>query len=65
MMMMIIIIILFTVAFNNFNLRIVKLRVSNPDTLIVDVFVDTMSDFNVPGSWPKKHYETSEVDRSI
>ena len=43
-----------TVGFHNFNLRIVNLRVSNPNKLIVDVFVDTMSDFNVPGSRPKK-----------
>ena len=43
-----------TVGFHNFNLRIFNLRVSNPNKLIVDVFVDTMSDFNVPGSRPKK-----------
>ena len=42
-----------TVGFHNFNLRIFNLRVSNPDKLIVDLF-DTMSDFNVPGSGPKK-----------
>ena len=43
-----------TVGFHNFNLRIFNLRVSNPNKSIVDVFVDTMSDFNVPGSRPKK-----------
>ena len=42
------------VGFHNFNLRIFNSRVSNPNKLIVDVFVDTMSDFNVPGSRPKK-----------
>ena len=43
-----------TVGFHNFNLRIFNVRVSNPTKLIVDVFFDTMSDFNVPGSRPKK-----------
>ena len=43
-----------TVGSHNFNLRIFNLRVSNPNKLIVDVFFDTMSDFNVPGSRPKK-----------
>ena len=43
-----------TVGFHNFNLRIFNLRVSNPNKLIVDVFFDTMSDFNVPGSRPKE-----------
>ena len=43
-----------TVGFNNFNLRIFNLRVSNPNKLIVDVFFDT-SDFNVPGSRPDKN----------
>ena len=43
-----------TVGFHNFNLRIFDLRVSNPNKLIVDVFVDTMSDFDVPGSRPEK-----------
>ena len=60
------IICLFTVGFHNFNLRTFNLKVSNPNKLIVDVFVDTMSDFNVPGSRPKKkHDETSEIDRVI
>ena len=43
-----------TVGFHNFNLRIDNLRVSNPNTFIVDVFVDTMSDFNVPESRPEQ-----------
>ena len=38
---------------HNFNLRIFNSRVSNPNKCIVDVFFDTMSDFNVPGSRPK------------
>ena len=45
---------LITVGFHNFNLRIFNLRVSNPNKLTVDIFFDTMSDFNVPGSRPKK-----------
>ena len=44
-----------TVAFHNFNLRNFNLRVSDPSKLIVDVFFDTMSDFNVPGSRPNKN----------
>ena len=52
------------VGFHNFNLRIFNLRVPDPNRLIVDVFVDTMSDFNVPGSRPKKHDEISEIDRA-
>ena len=52
-----------TVGFHNYNLRIFNLKVSNPNKLIVDVFVDTMSDFNVPGSRPKKHDDISEIDR--
>ena len=43
-----------TPGFHNFNLRIFNLRVSNPNKFIVDVFFDTMSDFNVPESRPKK-----------
>ena len=42
------------VGFHNFNLRIFNLRVSNPNKLIVNIFFDTMSDFNVPGSRPKE-----------
>ena len=29
------------------------------------MFFDTMSDFNVPGSRPKKHNEISEIDRTV
>ena len=43
-----------TFGFHNFNLRIFNLRVSNPIKLLVDTFFDTVSDFNVPGSRPKK-----------
>ena len=43
-----------TVGFHNFNLRIFNLKVTNPNQLIVDVSFETMSDFNVPGSRPKK-----------
>ena len=43
------------VGFHNFNLRMFNLRVSNPNKLIVDVFLDTTSDFNVPGSRPNKN----------
>ena len=43
------------VGFHNFNLIIFNLRVSNPNKSIVDVFVDAMSDFNVPGSRPNKN----------
>ena len=43
-----------TVGFHNFNLRILNLRVSNPNKSIVDVLFDAMSDFNVPGSRPKR-----------
>ena len=43
-----------TIGFHNFNLRIFNLIVSNPNKLIVDVLFGTMSDFNVPGSRPKK-----------
>ena len=45
---------MYTVGFRNFNLRIFNLRVSNPSKLIVDISFDAMSDFNVPGSRPKK-----------
>ena len=45
---------IYTVGLHNFNLRIFNFRVSNPNKLIVDVFFDTMSDFNVPGFRPQK-----------
>ena len=63
--MFVVVCVLATVGFHNVNLRILNVRVSNPSKLIVDVFVDTMSDFNVPGSRPKKkHYEILEIDRT-
>ena len=46
-----------SVGFQNVNLRIVNLRVSNPNKLIVDVFF-TMSDFNVPRSRPNTNTMT-------
>ena len=52
------------VGFHNFNLRNFNLRVSKSNKFIVDMFFDTMSDFNVPGSRPKKHDEISEIDRT-
>ena len=42
-----------TPGFHNFNLRILNLRIPNPNKLI-ECFFDTMSDFNVPESRPKK-----------
>ena len=51
------------VGFHDFNLRNFSLRVSNPNKFFVDVFFDTMSDFNVPGSRATKHGEISEIDR--
>ena len=54
-----------TVGFHNFNLRIFNLRISNPNKLRnCGCLFDTMSDFNVPGSRPKKHYGNSEIDRT-
>ena len=44
-----------SVGVHNFNLRIFNLRVSNPNSLIVDVLFDTMSDLDVPGSRPNKN----------
>ena len=43
-----------TPSFHNFNFRIFNLRIPNPNKLIVNVFFDTMSDFNVPKFRPKK-----------
>ena len=42
-----------TVGFHNLDLRIFNLRVSNPNDC--GCFFDTMSDFNVPRSRPKKN----------
>ena len=51
-----------TVGFHNFNLRIVNLRVSNPNKLIVDVFLTRCRISMCQGLGPKKHYEISEID---
>ena len=52
-----------TVGFHNFNLRIFNLRVSNPNKLIVDVFLTRCRISICQGLGPKKHYEISEIDR--
>ena len=51
-----------TVGFHNFNLRI-QLESFKSEQLNCGCFFDTMSDFNVPGFRPKKHYDISEIDR--
>ena len=53
-----------TVGFHNFNLRIFNLRVSNPDKLIVDVFLTRCRIPMCQGLGPKKHDEISEIDRT-
>ena len=52
-----------TVGFHNFNLRIFSLRVSNPNKLIVDVFLTRCRISMCQGLGPKKHDEISEIDR--
>ena len=52
-----------TVGFHNFNLRIFNLRVSNPNKLIVDVFLTRCRISMCQGPGPKKHDEISEIDR--
>ena len=52
-----------TVRFHNFNLRIFNLRVSNPNKLIVDVFLTRCRISMWQGLGPKKHDEISEIDR--
>ena len=52
-----------TVGFHNFNLRIFNLRVSNPNKLIVDVFLTRCRISMCQGLGPKKHDEISEIDR--
>ena len=54
-----------TVGFNNFNLRIFNLRVSNPNKLIVDVFLTRCRISMSQGLGPKKHDEISEIDRKL
>ena len=51
------------VGFHNLNLRIVDLRVSNPNKLIVDVFLTRCRISMCQGLGPKKHDEISEIDR--
>ena len=53
----------FTVGFHNLNLRIFNLRVSNPNKLIVDVFLTRCRISMCQGLGPKKHDEISEIDR--
>ena len=53
-----------TVGFHNFNLRIFNLRVSNPNKLIVDVFLTRCRTSMCQGLGPKKHDEISEIDRT-
>ena len=52
-----------TVGFHNFN-RIFNLRVSNPNELILDVFLTRCRISMCQGLGPKKHYEISEIDRN-
>ena len=52
-----------TVDFHNFNLRIFNLRVSNPNNLIVGVFLTRRRISMCQGLGPKKHDEISEIDR--
>ena len=54
-----------TVGFHNFNLRIFNLRVSNPNKLIVDVFLTRCRISMCQGLGPKKHDEISEIDRAV
>ena len=50
-----------TVGFHNFNLRIFNLRVSNPNKLIVDVFLTRCGISMCQSLGPKKHDEISEI----
>ena len=52
------------VGFHNFNLRIFNLRVSNPNNLIVDVFLTRCRISMCQGLGPTKHDEISETDRA-
>ena len=53
-----------TVGFHNSNLRIFNLTVSNPNKLIVDVFLTRCRISMCQGLGPKKHDEISETDRN-
>ena len=52
-----------TVGFHNFSLRIFNLRVSNPDKLIVDVFLTRCRISMCQGLGQQKHDDISEIDR--
>ena len=52
-----------TVGLHNFSLRIFNLRVSNPNELIVDVFLTRCWISMCQGLGQKKHDEISETDR--
>ena len=54
-----------TVGFHSFNLRILNLRVSNPDNLIVDVLLTRCRISMCQGLGPKKYEEFSETDRIL
>ena len=53
-----------TVGFHNVNLRTFNLRVSNPNKLIVDVFLHDVGFQCARVSAQQKHDEISEVDRN-
>ena len=53
-----------TVGFHNFNLRIFNLRVSNPNKLIVGVFLTRCQISNCQGLGRKNKLEISEIDRT-
>ena len=53
-----------TVGFHNFNLRNFNLRVSNPNKLIVDVFLTRCRISMCQGLGPK-NTEISEIDRTV
>ena len=54
---------MYTVGFHNFNLRTLNLRVSNPNKLMVDVFLTRCRISMCQGLGPKQHDEISEIDR--
>ena len=53
----------YAVSFHNFNLRIFNLRVSNPNKVIVDVFLTRCRISMCQGLGPEKLDEISEIDR--
>ena len=54
-----------TVGFHNFDLRMFNLRVSNPNKLVVDVFVLTRCRVSsmCQGLGPNEHDDISEIER--